>query len=721
MRPSCRTGAQVSWLGHNRFSLTPCTPALNTPTRRPPIRPLSALFAALLSALGLTACQHATRPDNPHTPARVLQEAEARLARQAASGSPAPAGVLPLFTALQAQPLQAAYRVGLVEDALRRQREDAHALMRTAFNLGGVTLHRPASAIDALASQILSTPDPLASGLEHLAMVAGMPAQDVVPPGLPDALRDELAVLLASLARVEGYRQRALQALPDTLDPATLIRQALDGEMETFESPDFRLQVSRIEYPALAAGMLDLVAAAQRIANVLRHTPDLPALRWEAPSPLGRILIDTTGKDNPHRLADTLLLIDTAGNDHYLAPDVPQPGITLLIDLAGDDCYQGATGALLGYSLILDLAGNDHHGRCPEATTGTTATDAVTDAALPRLTQAAALFGAALLIDEQGDDHYHARSHAQAWALGGVALLLDRAGHDRHHALAFAQGSAGPYGVALLFDTDGDDHYTLAATPLVHPSSQLPDRNVSMGQGAGMGLRAEFSDGRSLPGGLGMLLDLAGNDHYEAQVFAQGAGYYQGTGLLIDGGGQDTLRAAWYGMAAAAHQGVGILLKRGAGNDHYHASHATSLAAAHDRSLALLIDEGGDDHYHLGHLGLGTAHDNGVALFADLDGQDHYHTDSATCLAFGASHLNDWGSLREALPNIGLFFDLGGTDHYPAHCAHPGNDRPWTWPFPGGADDLPSAYGRGLDGTHPPPYPLPLHTRPRTHPVAPAH
>src|SRR5690606_16061028 len=121
-----------------------------------------------------------------------------------------------------------------------------------------------------------------------------------------------------------------------------------------------------------------------------------------------------------------------------------------------------------------DLAGNDHHGRCPEATTGTTATDAVTDAALPRLTQAAALFGAALLIDEQGDDHYHARSHAQAWALGGVALLLDRAGHDRHHALAFAQGSAGPYGVALLFDADGNDHYTLAATPLVHPSSQLP-------------------------------------------------------------------------------------------------------------------------------------------------------------------------------------------------------------------------------------------------------
>ena len=602
------------------------------------------------------------------------------------------AAALPLYQVIERHPLDAPYRAGLVERAVRASVDDGHALVQLGFNLGGVQLYRPASTLDELAQQLQQAPDPVSTALTKIAEAAGVGAPMTVDTsGLPVALRDEIAILLASIARAERYRQRALLHLPAALSAETLTRQAIDGQLRELETPDFRSAVTQVEYPALAAGMLDLVAATERMVRFLRTTPHLPPVNWQADTPLGRVVIDTADGDHHHPLDGSLLVIDAGGNDHYHATAATTTGISVLIDLAGDDCYQGAAGALMGYSIVWDVSGNDRHTACEPHTD------------LPRLAQAAALFGAALLVDEEGDDIYHATSHAQAWSLAGTALLIDHSGQDSYHALTFAQGSANTHGTALLLDSEGNDHYTLAAAPLKHPSSQLPDRNLSMGQGAGMGIRAVFTDGRSLPGGLGMLIDLAGNDRYHAQVFAQGAGYYQGIGLLIDGGGRDDYHAAWYGMGAAAHQGVGMLIDRASDNDRYEASHSTSMAAAHDRSAAFLIDEGGDDQYLLGHLGLGTAHDNGLAVFADLAGADRYELTASACLAFGGSHLNSSNDLRASLPNIGLFLDLGGTDHYPPHCAYPGNNQQWQWSRAETAGGHPAGYGGGLDGEHPSP------------------
>ena len=153
--------------------------------------------------------------------------------------------------------------------------------------------------------------------------------------------------------------------------------------------------------------------------------------------------------------------------------------------------------------------------------------------------QASALFGAALLVDGGGNNQFVATSHSQAHAIGGLAVLLSSPGNDQFTAQTHAQGSAGPQAVAVLIDPAGNDRYTLNNTPLVLASAQLPDRNTSMGQGAGRGVRADLSGGRSLAGGIGILLDLAGDDHYVAQVFAQGAGYYEGLGLLVDDAGSD--------------------------------------------------------------------------------------------------------------------------------------------------------------------------------------
>jgi DNA polymerase-3 subunit gamma/tau len=47
-----------------------------------------------------------------------------------------------------------------------------------------------------------------------------------------------------------------------------------------------------------------------------------------------------------------------------------------------------------------------------------------------------------------------------------------------------------------------------------------------------------------MAGGIGILRDLHGTDHYTASVFAQAAGYWQGIGMLMDGDGDTVLLAA---------------------------------------------------------------------------------------------------------------------------------------------------------------------------------
>jgi hypothetical protein len=422
----------------------------------------------------------------------------------------------------------------------------------------------------------------------------------------------------------------------------------------------------------------------------------LPAVDWKLDTPLGKVVVDSTGRDNRHQLKDTLLVLDVGGDDQYeFAPRSDGLPISVLLDHGGNDRFEALapgsdpSSSTLGYGILWDTGGDDTY-------VGT------------RQAQASALFGAALLVDGGGNNRFVATSHSQAHAIGGLALLRSGSGDDQFTAQSHAQGSAGPRAVAVLMDPGGNDSYTLNNTPLIQPSPQLPDRNTSMGQGAGCGVRAE--DGRSVAGGIGILLDLQGNDRYAAQVFAQGAGYYEGLGMLIDNGGNDQFDAAWYAMGAAAHRGAGILLKRGAGDDSYRSSHSLSLGAAHDFSVGIFVDESGDDHYQAGDLSLGTAHDNSTALFVDAGGNDDYQIAGKDCHALGTARISEPGTIRDELLNLGLFMDLGGTDRYPLHCAHARNDSAWQSPRAKPGVNLRSERGAGLDGE----WPLPFSIRPPT-------
>lgn len=629
------------------------------------------------------------------------------------AASPTRPQQLPLFQVVMAQPQNAAYRAGLLADALKANTDSPHAQFGVVVAVAGLRLYRPEEeTLSTIASQLSQAPDPLAASLAWMRPMVGN--GEIWPPKLPDLaqlpdpLRFELAMVLACMGQSHQFLKRALAKLPITLTPALLQRQALDGDLHLFEEPDYRVLLPLIEREALLAGMLDLLAAIERLKRFITKNPALPATAWTLVTPMGQIVVDTTGQNNTHRLQDALLVLDVGGDDHYeFLPRHKSHTLSVLLDHGGDDHYSALapgsdpSSVTLGYGVLWDTQGNDRYQGTQHA-------------------QASALFGAVALIDGGGVNQFQANSHAQAHAIGGLALLLGGSGKDGYSAQADAQASAGPLGVAVLLEPAGDDRYTLDNTPLLRPSPQLPTHNASMGQGAGRGIRASALDGRSSAGGIGILIDLAGNDDYTAQVFAQGVGYHEGLGLLVDDAGDDRFAAAWYAMGAGAHSAAGILLKRGVGHDHYQISHTLSLGAAHDFSLGVFLDEGGNDHYAALDLAIGVAHDNSSALFVDVAGDDSYMLGSGACRAFGSAVVSEWGTLRESLSNTGIFLDLGGQDSYPEPCKRAKNNSTWRSPRLWLQLKLPSETGGGWDGVTASPFAIrPLTTEPPPTPTNP--
>lgn len=617
--------------------------------------------------------------------------------------SPTRAQQLPFFREVMAAPLDAPYRAGVLGDSFRGAVGSPHALVGWAGALSGARLQRPIDAgMAAIEARLRAAPDPLADGLAWMAATqAGAGWVPVLPDRarLPDPLRYEIARVLAAMARSHAFLQRAFERFPAGVTPQLLRRQALEGRLRAFETPDYRQLLPLVEPEAVLGGMLDLVGAVEHLERFVKNEAALPSVAWSLQTPFGWIVVDTTGGDNHHRLQDPLLVLDVGGDDDYeFLATSDTHAISVLLDHRGNDRYATAaagadpSSATLGYGILWDTEGDDRYLGTEQA-------------------QASALFGAALLFDGGGSNRFVASSRSQAHAVGGLAVLASGGGDDEFTAQTYSQASGGPRGVAVLVDTGGNDRYTLGNEPLVRPSPQLPDRNTSMGQGAGYGMRGDLFDGRATAGGIGLLLDLAGNDRYEAQVFAQGVGYYEGLGLLLDDGGDDRFDTAWYGMGAGVHDAAGILLKRGAGDDVYRSSHEMVLGSGNDLSVGVFVDEGGDDAYTVGQLSLGVANANSTALFVDAAGNDRYAVASTTCRALGAAYMPAWGNARETLPSLGLFMDLSGTDSYPPQCERAANGTLWTGPRVWPELDLRSEAAAGVDGEWPLPFAVRLLTR----------
>jgi hypothetical protein len=439
------------------------------------------------------------------------------------------------------------------------------------------------------------------------------------------------------------------------------------------ELQDFIYEMDeKIELNYVLAGAQDLTEAVRRFA-LAADSIQFPKEKRELKTDRGLIVVGSDGDDLYQYFVPPLMIIDGGGNDRYEFGGYPDGyPLSIIIDFKGDDQYlsidstvPGIGGAVLGMSILVDLEGNDRYQGCNVA-------------------QGAAIFGVGLLFDRSGDDLYTGRELTQGAATFGVGILLDSAGSDSLFCLEQSQGYGYTQGCGLLVNIEGNDRYIADDSNLVNPSSQTKEHNSSLAQGVGFGKRADYLDGHSWAGGVGVLCDLAGDDVYRAGLFAQGCAYWHALGMLLEGGGNDSYNGVWYVQGSGAHFGVGYLDDFG-GNDRYTATHNMAVGAGHDFTIGYLNERGGDDVYTV-------PNDAGIGIFHDHAGDDAYNTKGGTTL--GRANPTATG-VRQFLHCFGIFIDGAGQDTY--NEAWSANGTRWIGPPSDTTNVSPYPIGVGVD------------------------
>ncbi len=525
------------------------------------------------------------------------------------------------------------------------------------------------------------------TALDRLNEVAGKKnvVYDFRLPQMPQELEEALAVLLLASAQAVEYRDLAFRHLSQD-EQARLRDKALayitdDASLSIEDSYFVEECIGRVEYSIMYAGLEDLALVLDSIIPLIDSFKEsLPEL--EFPTPFGEVKIAGKGDDTYD--SGYLLLIEPGGDDLYSSAgsnagaDMP---LSVVIDLVGDDRYlsdktePSLAAGVTGAGFLVDWAGNDFYS---SASPG----------------EGAGLFGAGVLYDREGADHYEGFSHCQASGTFGAGILVDVSGDDVYHAFHACQGYGFTKGCGLLLDLAGNDCYVARNDSLVFPSPQSGDYNASMAQGFGFGKRADFTDGHSLAGGIGVLADAAGNDSYDAGVFAQGCGYWYGVGLLTDNQGDDSYAGPWYVQGSGAHFALGVL-DDVSGADTFTATINMAQGAGHDYSIGYLLDEAGNDTYNAPNLSLGGGNANGIGIFQDMAGDDVYNVTAATTL--GLANIGSRGGIRDGCICLGLFMDTGGgSDKYP-DGKKAANNKCWFNPGADTINPISTEIGIGID------------------------
>ncbi len=238
----------------------------------------------------------------------------------------------------------------------------------------------------------------------------------------------------------------------------------------------------------------------------------------------------------------------------------------------------------------------------------------------------------------------------KGWVIGGTGddvyrgeyeFIIDFGGDDRYE-LAYDPINPHP---CIIIDVSGDDDY-VAQSDFVFGSGCLS---------------------------VGILIDLEGDDTYDARHFSCGSGYF-GFGLLYDGGGNDKYLGDTHCQGAAVF-GAGVLIDK-SGTDLYNAA-LFSQGVGITEGMGLLADYSGNDNYiitgkypetyglagndqHFLSLSQGMGYgmrpymSGGIGIITDFGGNDNYHAD-----IFGQGCSYWWG--------LGMIYDDNGNDNYIAH------------------------------------------------------
>ena len=468
----------------------------------------------------------------------------------------------------------------------------------------------PPRAAPALVRELLARPLDAADAAAFFRKVVPSPLQELGPEK-SDASFD---TLLQRYVEELAAAQRALQAASGKLDEQPL----LDALNEGLPSADQLLAVAdAVDAAGIERANALFLDATLKFARGLERNLPLEPRRLE--TAIGTVVIGSRGNDRHG--ADAALIVDPGGDDSYRRAPAFGAAISVIVDLGGDDRYRGADVAVRGLSALVDVAGDDRY-----------------EMEGPGL--GAAIAGASLLVDLAGNDRYQSGYFGQGAAAFGTGALIDAAGDDEYRLTAWGQGLGLAGGLGLLWDRGGNDRYAVAGA-----ADPFNRGLLSGAQGAALGFRT------LLGGGIGILRDERGDDRYEAEMFAQGSGYYYGAGLLWDEGGDDRYSALRYAQGSGAHEALGVLRDE-AGYDVYALGYGVGQGMGLDLALGLLVDGAGDDRYFARFYAQGTATANGLGLLADSGGRDHLRVEDRYA----------WGTAEplRGLPSVGMLLNDSG-------------------------------------------------------------
>jgi hypothetical protein len=448
---------------------------------------------------------------------------------------------------------------------------------------------------------------------------------------------------------VDDSNHLYLSAIND-MTKLTSRQKLFDYFVKESEEPNYLVDelVPGVDFNRLIAGAEDMAEVIKRMADSLEFC-SFPKSKIEIITPHGLIVVGTASRDNYEYPNSPLLIIDGGGDDTYSFSGYPDKyPLTAIIDVFGNDRYlspdstkPGIGGAVMSMSVVIDKAGDDYYQGI-------------------NISQGSGIFGVGILLDDQGNDIYTSKSYSQGAGAFGVGILADSSGNDSLYCVTLSQGLGYTKGCGLLVNYEGNDKYIAEDSIITLPAQQSDKHNTSLAQGFGFGKRADYIDGHSWAGGVGVLCDIKGNDYYSCGIFGQGGGYWFAVGMLLEGGGDDVYDGVWYVQGSGAHFAVGYL-DDFAGNDTYNVSMNMSIGSGHDFTIGYFNERSGNDTYFAPGLSLGGGNANGIGFFFDHQGDDVYTTKGKTIL--GQVNLLRMGA-REFLDVFGVFIDGSGNDKY---------------------------------------------------------
>jgi hypothetical protein len=565
-------------------------------------------------------------------------------------------------------------------------------------------LARKAAGLTASAPRVEEAPadtDPLFTALQALAEVAGDDAaseDEATAAALDSNLQIALATLIVQLRPVAASQDRTYSILDEDLTDWTTLAPLWAAGDTSLSVLDDRLVAATMD---LTRRGLMYQAASRVIDAVGNMDPDAEFVAPESivrfTTPYGPIGVGTAGNDEWDGDEEWLLILDPAGNDTYTGAIAANTGVeqpfAIVIDLSGDDTY--TYDAVADPTARADLPLADAAGRGTAVRGGD---GAVSLSMVAK--QGAGLFGVGALFDfGQGTDTYSSLRFSQGFGLLGTGILVDD-GNAEVVAEAYSQG-AGLFGFGILVlgdtantlqlasagagwgaaggvgvvigGTAGDSYNVTTDPELEVVYSDLPARRGRVHAAAfGAGVGRLAGDGpadtpweRTIAGGVGVFIELGGDDTYDSGSGAFGYAYESGVGVFVDRSGADEYTTTDHTIGAALNSGRAIFADI-VGNDIYNAA-GEAAGFGNNFATSIVLDAAGNDEWTVTNGGLGLAQYNSLVLFFEQDGNDSYTTASAN--SYGRAALTILGrdpitNPRRAVPTISLFADADGLDEY---------------------------------------------------------